>query len=70
MLDALNNGAPKQDSFNGHASEFQGQMALAAFAMTPTTGKDAALQYKAKIEQLKAKVSDIVGLVPEVVSYM
>lgn len=69
VLDALDNGATHQESLAAHSAEFQRQPGLAAFIMTPTTTRSAALQYKVKIDQLKNKVNSIIGIIPTVIPY-
>ena len=69
VLDALDKGTPHQPSLRGHASDFKGQKALAAFIMTPTTGKLDSLLYKVKIGIVEEKVHEVIGIVPKVVSY-
>lgn len=70
VLNALDNGATNQESLAAHQAEFRNQPGLAAFIMTPTTTKSAALQYRVKIDQLKNKVNSIIGIVPTVISYV
>lgn len=70
VLDALDNGATNQESLAAHEAEFRNRPGLAAFIMTPTTTKSAALQYRKKIDELKDKVNSIIGIVPAVISYV
>lgn len=70
VLDALDNGTTHQESLAAHSAEFQRQPGLAAFIITPTTTSSPALLYKAKIDQLKNKVNSIIGIIPDVISYV
>lgn len=70
VLDALDNGKPHQESLAAHSEEFKHQPGLAAFIITPTTTRSSALLYKAKIDQLKNKVNSIIGIIPDLISYV
>lgn len=70
VLGALEDGTSTQESLRHHASDFRDQTGLAAFIMTPTTGKSSSLQYKSKIARLQSKVDEIIGLTPKIISYV
>lgn len=69
VLKALDDGTATQESLKRHASDFKDQDGLAAFIMTPTTGKSSSLMYKNKVAQLQSKVNEIIGFSPNIVSY-
>lgn len=70
-LDPLEKGTTSQQTLRTYSKLFFGQLGLAAFIMTPTKERSSTtLKYADEIRLLQTKVNCIIGITPNVVSFV